>query len=94
MGTETCKPKRPVSVVHFPGTDDEHAPFKGGKDVSKVVLVVIEGGGHTWPGQEPSSLQIPEGSRLVTCESLLGMLNFCPHCARRHLTLTSLVGVL
>lgn len=31
MGTESCKPNRPVSVIHFHGTDDEHAPFKGGK---------------------------------------------------------------
>ncbi|MEX1026974.1 MAG: PHB depolymerase family esterase [Candidatus Paceibacterota bacterium] len=29
MGTETCDPKRPVPVIHFHGTDDEFAPFKG-----------------------------------------------------------------
>ena len=27
--------------------------YGGGKDGAEVVLVVIEGGGHTWPGQEP-----------------------------------------
>jgi polyhydroxybutyrate depolymerase len=109
MGTESCKPKRPVPVIHFHGTDDQFAPFKGGKgekslsgtdffsvdhsikawlkangcnekeaptivelpdkakdgttiaiktyapgkDGAEVVLIVIEGGGHTWPGQEP-----------------------------------------
>ncbi|AGA26545.1 extracellular catalytic domain type 1 short-chain-length polyhydroxyalkanoate depolymerase [Singulisphaera acidiphila] len=106
MGTETCRPKRPVSVIHFHGTEDEAVPLKGGKgkldvsgtdfysvdhsirawvkangchekpttdelpdrvddgtkvirktysggeDGSQVVLVVIEGGGHTWPGRE------------------------------------------
>lgn len=31
MGTETCQPKRPVPVMHFHGTDDKFAPFKGGK---------------------------------------------------------------
>lgn len=31
MGTETCLPKRPVPVMHFHGTDDAYAPFKGGK---------------------------------------------------------------
>jgi polyhydroxybutyrate depolymerase len=31
MGTETCHPKRPVSVMHFHGTDDQFAPFAGGK---------------------------------------------------------------
>ena len=108
MGTETCKPKRPVPVIHFHGTDDEFASFKGGKgakslsgtdfysvehsirawvkangckeepateqlpekvadgtkvvritygggkDGAEVVLVVIEGGGHTWPGRAPT----------------------------------------
>jgi polyhydroxybutyrate depolymerase len=106
MGTETCSPKRPVPVIHFHGTDDQFAPFKGGKgkgvsgtdffsvdhsvnawvkangckfepvltkiadkakdgttatiktygggkDGAEVVLVAIEGMGHTWPGQEP-----------------------------------------
>ena len=27
--------------------------YRGGKDGSEVVLVVIEEGGHTWPGQKP-----------------------------------------
>jgi len=31
MGTETCQPTQPVSVIHFHGTADELAPFKGGK---------------------------------------------------------------
>jgi polyhydroxybutyrate depolymerase len=105
MGTETCNPKRPVSVMHFHGSDDEFAPFNGGRgkgvsgtnfysvehsvqawvkangcdkepvvtklpdtandgttitrktygsgrDGAEVVLIAIEGGGHTWPGQE------------------------------------------
>jgi polyhydroxybutyrate depolymerase len=107
MGTAACRPKRPVPVIHFHGTADQFAPFKGGKgekslsqtdfysvehsvrawvkangckeepvvvrlpkkvedgtsvvrktcgagrDGAEVVLVVIEGGGHTWPGREP-----------------------------------------
>lgn len=31
MMTETCQPKRPVSVIHFHGTGDELAPFHGGR---------------------------------------------------------------
>jgi polyhydroxybutyrate depolymerase len=107
MGTASCRPRRPVSVIHFHGTTDQFAPFAGGtgkksmskikfysvehsiqawvkangcreepvsvrlptkvedgtrvvrktygggKDASEVVLVTIEGGGHTWPGREP-----------------------------------------
>jgi polyhydroxybutyrate depolymerase len=98
-------PARPVSVMHFHGTDDDHLPFDGGRgqrsiagvafqsvahsvgswvqadgcrstpdveampdraddgttverrtypgcrDGSAVVLFVIHGGGHTWPGR-------------------------------------------
>jgi polyhydroxybutyrate depolymerase len=105
MGTETIRPERPVSVIHFHGTADEAVPFTGGKGRldptqtdfqsvdysiqswvrangcqrtptitplpeivndgtrvirqaytggrggSEVVLYVIEGGGHTWPGR-------------------------------------------
>src|SRR5262249_21498981 len=107
MGTKTCHPKRPVSVIHLHGTADEFAPFKGGrgpkslaginfysveysidawvqadgcpaqpniehlhsktddgtsvtkkvygpgKEGTEVVLITIDGAGHTWPGQEP-----------------------------------------
>jgi polyhydroxybutyrate depolymerase len=31
MGTETCHPKYPVSVIHFHGTEDQAVPIKGGK---------------------------------------------------------------
>jgi polyhydroxybutyrate depolymerase len=124
MGTETCKPKRPVSVIHFHGTDDEHAPFKGGKgkgpsgtdfysvdhsiqawvkanacdkepvvtklpdtakdgttitrktygggkDGSEVVLVVIEGGGHTWPGQEPRLKMLGKSTKNISANDLM-----------------------
>ncbi len=36
MGTEKCRPKRPVSVIHFHGTDDQYAPFKGGKGAKSL----------------------------------------------------------
>ena len=124
MGTETCKPKRSVSVIHFHGTDDEHAPFKGGKgkgpsgtdfysvdhsiqawvkangcekepvvtklpdaakdgttitrktygggkDGSEVVLVVIEGGGHTWPGQEPRLKMLGKSTKNISANDLM-----------------------
>jgi len=31
MGMTECSPSRPVSVIHFHGTDDEFAPYKGGR---------------------------------------------------------------
>lgn len=103
MGSKTCHPSRPVSVIHFHGTDDKWIPYKGGrgtrnvtfnsvddtiqawvradgcnpqarvthypdltrdgttvikttysggKNGSEVVLITIEGGGHSWPGRD------------------------------------------
>lgn len=125
MGTETCNPKRPVSVIHFHGTADENAPFKGGKGEksisgtdfysvdhsiqawvkangcmeepavirlpdeandgttitrktygggkagAEVVLVVIEGGGHTWPGQEPRLKALGKSTENISANNLM-----------------------
>jgi len=124
MGTATCRPKRPVSVIHFHGTDDEHAPFKGGKgkglsgtdfysvdysiqawvkangcgadpvitklpdtikdgtriirktyssakDGAEVVLIEIEGGGHTWPGQPPRLKALGKSTRNISANDLM-----------------------
>ncbi|MFM7843935.1 MAG: alpha/beta hydrolase family esterase [Planctomycetota bacterium] len=124
MGTETCNPKRPVSVIHFHGSDDEFAPFKGGKGQgpsgtefysvdhsiqawvkangcqrepvttqlpdsakdgttiirqtygsgkggSEVVLVVISGGGHTWPGQEPRLKALGKSTKNISANDLM-----------------------
>ncbi|SIO27467.1 polyhydroxybutyrate depolymerase [Singulisphaera sp. GP187] len=109
MATETCRPLRPVPVMHFHGTRDPLVLFGGpddrtpkdlffksvdasiqawalangcptlpliaklpdladdgtsvsmttygpGKEGSEVILYVIEGGGHTWPGRSPTLL--------------------------------------
>lgn len=107
MGTESCHPSRPVSVLHFHGTADPFAPFDGARGArslpsinfysvehslrawiaadgcpvdpavtrlpvrvddgtlvtrktygpcregSEVVLMMIDNGGHTWPGRQP-----------------------------------------
>ena len=125
MGTETCNPKRPVPVIHFHGTDDEYAPFLGGKgtrsisgtdfysvehsvrawvkangcseepvvtklpdkagdgmmvtkktygpgkDGAEVVLIEIEGGGHTWPGQEPRVKFLGKSTKDISANDLM-----------------------
>ena len=125
MGTETCSPKRPVSVIHFHGTDDQFAPFKGGtgtrsisgtnffsvehsikawvkadgcpddpvvsklpdkaddgmtvtkktygpgKVGAEVVLIEIEGGGHTWPGQEPRVKFLGKSTKDISANDLM-----------------------
>jgi polyhydroxybutyrate depolymerase len=125
MGMETCSPTRPVPVIHFHGTDDEYAPFKGGKgsrsigvthfysvehsiqvwvkangcpekpvvtqlpdkaddgmtvikktygpgqDGAEVVLIEIEGGGHTWPGQEPKVKFLGKSTKDISANDLM-----------------------
>lgn len=112
MAMAQLSPSRAISVIHFHGTDDEFAPFAGGKgpksiygqeflsvdhtianwvqangcppdpviesfpdrqkdgttiirkiygpgrDETEVILVVIDGGGHTWPGRSPLPLAL------------------------------------
>jgi polyhydroxybutyrate depolymerase len=45
--------------------------FPGGKDGSEVVLVVIEGGGHTWPGQSPPVGFIGKAAMNVSANDLI-----------------------
>ncbi|MFM9064723.1 MAG: alpha/beta hydrolase family esterase [Pirellula sp.] len=35
------------------GTNVKQVRYESGKDGAEVVLVIIQGGGHTWPGNEP-----------------------------------------
>jgi polyhydroxybutyrate depolymerase len=124
MGTKTCNPTRPVSVIHFHGTDDAFAPFQGGRgkglsgtdfysvpdsiaawveadgcgptpvtirlpdkaadgttvtrttygpgrDGAEVVLIVIDGGGHTWPGREPRLAALGISTRDISANDLM-----------------------
>jgi polyhydroxybutyrate depolymerase len=36
MGTATCRPRRPVSVIHFHGTTDQFAPCQGGRGTKSL----------------------------------------------------------
>ena len=120
--------KRPVPVMHFHGTGDEFAPFKGGfgkggaggkgvtdfksvdhtiqswvkandckpepevvalpdkaddgmkctrktwsggKDGSEVVLIEIENGGHTWPGNEPTVPMLGKSTKDISANDLM-----------------------
>ncbi|MBL9162327.1 MAG: prolyl oligopeptidase family serine peptidase [Planctomycetaceae bacterium] len=45
--------------------------YGGGKDGSEVVLVVIEGGGHTWPGQRPPVGFIGKSATNVSANDLM-----------------------
>ena len=45
--------------------------YGGGKDGSEVVLVVIEEGGHTWPGQQPPGSYIGRSAKNISANDLM-----------------------
>ena len=45
--------------------------YSGGKDGSEVVLVVIEEGGHTWPGQKPPVGFIGKSAKNISANDLM-----------------------
>ena len=124
VGTEISQPSRPVSVLHFHGTEDEYIPFSGGKGVrsisgthfnsvdhsirtwvkwngceenprienlsnnddemtvtrkvygagkdgAEVVLVTIEGGGHTWPGIRSPTRTLGKSTTNISANDLM-----------------------
>jgi len=47
MGTETCHPSRPVPLIHFHGTDDEFAPYHGGRGARSLTKTNFYSVDHT-----------------------------------------------
>lgn len=45
--------------------------WSGGKDGSEVVLIEVEGGGHTWPGQKPIVSLLGESTMDVSANDLM-----------------------
>ena len=45
--------------------------YGGGKDGAEVVLVVIEGGGYTWPGQQPPVGFIGKSAKNLSANDLM-----------------------
>ncbi len=52
MGTKSCAPQHPVSVIHFHGTEDEYAPYKGGRGngISATDFYSAEHSVQAWAG--------------------------------------------
>ena len=123
IAIDESKPKRPVPVIHFPGSADSIVPFEvtkgktrsfinfmgveqsvqtwvklnacdktpktetiskdsdemkvtrttygNGENGTEVVLIVIEEGGHTWPGQQPPVGFIGKSAKNVSANDLL-----------------------
>ena len=123
IAIEESQPKRPVSVIHFHGLQDQIVPYemakgktppfmklkgvedsiqtwvklngcgdkpttdtlskaddemkvtrttyRGGQDGSEVVLVIIEEGGHTWPGEQPPVSFIGKSVKNISANDLM-----------------------
>ena len=45
--------------------------YSGGKDGAEVVLIVIEGAGHTWPGREPGLKVLGKSSPNLSANEMM-----------------------
>jgi polyhydroxybutyrate depolymerase len=45
--------------------------FSGGKEGAEVVLITIEGGGHTWPGEPPPFSFLGRSATNVSANELM-----------------------
>jgi polyhydroxybutyrate depolymerase len=123
MAATEAKPKRPVPVLHFHGTEDRLVPYSGpdqrvpkfltfksvedsvatwvklngckeepvveelpdaaddgmrvtrktyrGENGAEVVLVIVTGGGHTWPGRQPPFDLIGRSTRDISATDMI-----------------------
>jgi len=53
------------------GTTVKHVRHGSGRDGAEVVLVVIEGGGHTWPGREPRMRALGVSTRDISANDMM-----------------------
>ena len=53
------------------GTAVKEVRYDSGKDGSEVVLVLIEGGGHTWPGREPRLRSLGVSTRDISANDMM-----------------------
>jgi len=45
--------------------------YGGGKDGSEVILIVIDGGGHTWPGRQPPVGLLGKSAKNISANDLM-----------------------
>lgn len=69
-----CPQTPEVAELHRLSDDGTAVRRKGhgpGKDNSEVVLYVIEGGGHTWPGRDPRLRLLGKSTREISANDLM-----------------------
>jgi len=63
-------------TIRLPDTADDdttvtRTTYGQGKGGAEVVLIVIEGGGHTWPGREPRLASLGKSTRDISANDLM-----------------------
>ena len=53
------------------GTTVRQVRYGGGRDGTEVVLLVVEGGGHTWPGREPRLRTLGVATRDISANDMI-----------------------
>ena len=73
MKLNGCDEKPKIETISKEGDEMKvtRKTFGGGKDGAEVVLVVIEGGGHTWPGQQPPVGFIGKSAMNISANDLM-----------------------
>lgn len=65
---------QPKAEVHSKDGDElkvTRSVYSGGKDGSEVVLIVIDDGGHTWPGMKPPASFMGKSAMNVSANDLM-----------------------
>lgn len=68
-----CEEKSKTDTISKDGDEMKliRKTYSGGKDGAEVVLVVIEEGGHTWPGQQPPVGFIGKSPKNISANDLM-----------------------
>jgi polyhydroxybutyrate depolymerase len=68
-----CEEKPKIETLSKDGDEMKviRKTYGGGKDGAEVVLIVIEEGGHTWPGQQPPVSFIGKSAKNISANDLM-----------------------
>ena len=75
VGAWRAYPETPVATVEPKKTDDgttvQRKTYGPGKAGAEVVLFVINGGGHTWPGRDPRVRFLGKSTQNISANDLM-----------------------
>ena len=66
--------EKPTTETLTKASDDmkvTRTTYGGGKNGAEVVLIVVEDGDHTWPGEQPSVAFIGRSTKTVSANELM-----------------------